>query len=74
MNQLDVATTLTHVPHTNTILLGYEIGSADLSHDRKMRVLASGKTIRFMIDGIDGYVDADINQLATQAAILLTGE
>ena len=74
MTNLDIATTLRHVPHTDSIVLGYEIGSAELPHDRKMRVIAAGKTVRFTVDGIDGYVDLNLNEIAKQAAILLTGE
>lgn len=64
---------LKHVSHTDSIVLGYEIGSAKLPHDRKMRVVASGQIVRFTIDGIDGYVDLNLNEIAHEAAVLLTG-
>ena len=72
IENLAVSTELRYSPHTNTILLGYEIGSAKLPHQRIMRVVVMGKTIRFHIDGIDGYVDLNLNELAHQAATLLT--
>lgn len=73
IDTLHVSALLTHVPHTDTIILGYVIGHAELPHGRKMDVIGSGKTLRFTIDGIDGYVDLDLNPIAKQAAILLTG-
>lgn len=63
---------LDHVAHTDSILLGYEIASAKLPHDRKMRIVASGNTVRFTIDGIEGYVDMNLNEIAHKAATLLT--
>jgi hypothetical protein len=65
---------LDHVKHTDSIVLGYEVGTTKLPHDRTMRVVASGKTVRFTIEGIDGYVDLDLNPIAKRAAMLLTGE
>lgn len=65
---------LKHEPHTTSILLGPEIGTAKLPHDRTLRVAATGRTVRFTIDGIDGHVDVDLGALAYQAALLLTEE
>jgi hypothetical protein len=70
MSEITVA--LKHVSHTDSIVLGYNIGSAKLPHGRKMNVIAAGKTVRFTIDGIDGYVDIDLSEIARASAILLT--
>ena len=38
-----------HETEGNTILLGYEIGSAQLDHGRKLSITGSGKILRFTV-------------------------
>lgn len=71
---MTVSVTLDHSPKTDSILLGYRIGSAALPHDRELQIDAAGRKLRFSVTGVDGYVDVDISELAALAAILLTGE
>lgn len=70
MSEITVA--LKHVRHTDSIVLGYHIGHADLPHGRRMNVTAAGETVRFTIVGIDGYVDVDLSEIAHASAVLLT--
>jgi hypothetical protein len=69
-----VSIELQHVPKTETLLLGYSIGSADLPHGRKLQLIAAGAIVRFSIEGIDGYVDLNLSEVAHRAATLLTGD
>jgi hypothetical protein len=62
----EVRTTLKHSPKTDTILLGYSIGHADTKAGR-LELIASGRTIRFSLEGEPGYVDLDLNELAGEA-------
>jgi len=57
---------LTYVDHTDSILIGYQIGSADTEHG-KLTVTASGDTVRFSLDGADGYVDLKLDNFASAA-------
>jgi hypothetical protein len=57
---------MTYVEHTDSIVIGYEIGSADTAHGR-LGIVAAGKTVRFSLDGVDGYVDLDLTEFATDA-------
>lgn len=58
---------------TDSILLGYSIGSADTQYG-KLQLVASGKTVRFTLEAHDGYVDLDLSGFATDALRMLTGE
>jgi hypothetical protein len=62
----EVTTVLKHSPKTDTILLGYSIGHADTKAGR-LELIASGRTIRFSLEGEPGYVDLDLNELAGEA-------
>lgn len=64
---------LRHSKKTDNILIGYSIGSADMP-DGKLHVIGSGSTIRFTVDGHDGYVDLNLKDLAGRAYELLTGD
>lgn len=57
---------LDYVERSETILIGYEIGSAETEHGR-LSVVASGNTVRFMLNGVDGHVDLKINNFAGAA-------
>lgn len=63
---------LTHEPDPTTILLGYELGTAELPHDRTLSIVGSGSTLRFSVSGIRGHVDLDLSELAARAALILT--
>lgn len=52
--------------HDDTILLGYSIASAETEHGT-LNVVASGDTVRFTVDGRDGYVDLNIGPFASAA-------
>lgn len=65
---------LTYDPSPDYIALGYEIGSADLPHGRKLHVQAAGSSIYFRLSDRVGYVKASLNDLATRAATILTGD
>ncbi len=60
-------------PELNTILLGPEIGSATLDDGRKLRVVASGSTVEFSIDGDHARVRFSLNELAASAVQMLDG-
>lgn len=63
---------LTHSRKTDSLLIGYSIGSAELPHGRKLEIIGSGRVLRFTVTGCEGYVDADLTPLAEYAATLLT--
>jgi len=65
--------TLNHHPHTDSILLSYNIGSAETDHG-KLQVLGSGKQIRFTLEGHDGYVTVDLTDLAGEALEMLVAD
>ena len=73
MAKYPVVVDLEHVEKSNTILLGYEIGSAE-TEKGKLHVVASGKTVRFRLDGVEGHVDVDLKEVAQEAYDLLIGE
>jgi len=62
---------LDYVPETKSIILGYSVGSAELPSGRKLTVVASGNTVRFAVEGIDGHVDLKLNGYAANAATWL---
>lgn len=49
----------------------YSVGSAKLPSGRRLDVVASGNTVRFSIEGIDGHVDLKLNGYAANAATWL---
>lgn len=51
---------------TDSIIIGYQIGSAETEHGT-LTVLGSGKKIRFTLGGHDGYVDLDLSEAAGAA-------
>lgn len=61
---------LTHSPNTDTLLIGPEIGSADTPYG-KLRVQASGATVRFLLEGRPGYVDLSLSDVAATALDIL---
>ncbi len=73
MTKYPVVVDLEHVEKSNTILLGYEIGSAE-TEKGKLHVVASGKTVRFRLDGVEGHVDVNLTGLAQEAYDLLTAD
>lgn len=52
--------------HTDSILLGYTLGSAETEHG-KLTLTGSGKLVRFALDGRDGYVELDLTPFAESA-------
>jgi hypothetical protein len=58
---------LNYHDHTDSILLGYQIGSGEIK-GRTLTVTGSGDTVRFAIEGIDGYVDLPLGNFAALAA------
>lgn len=60
------ASGLTYHERTDSIILGYEIGSAETEHGT-LHVVGSGRTIRFTLDGAEGYVDLDFSDRANAA-------
>lgn len=71
MSSHTITTELEFVEKTDTILIGYAIAHADLPQGRKMNLIASGNTVRFTVEGVDGYVDLHLDDIAEQAAQLL---
>ena len=59
--------------HTDTILIGYPLGTAETEHG-KLTVQGSGKLVRFSLDGVDGQVDLDLSNFASAALAWLTRE
>lgn len=60
-----------HALHTDSFLLcNGEIGTAKLP-EGTLRITAGGKTMRIEIDGIDGYVDVSLNDIAVRAHEIL---
>jgi len=68
----EIPVTLTHAEKTDSILLGYTLGSAGTTHGR-MDVIGSGRTVRFILEGAEGHVDLDLSPVAALALDLLTG-
>ena len=62
---------LVYAETSNTILLGYEIGTGEYE-GRKLSIVASGNLVRFSLDGIDGHVDLPLNRFAGLACEWLT--
>lgn len=58
---------LEYTEKTDTILLGYSIGSAVLEDGKTLTIIASGPTVRFAIDGLEGYVDLNLTSYAGNA-------
>lgn len=71
MNTTETTVTLRHSDKTDTILLGYAAGSANLPGGRTLQVVTTGRTVRFTVDDMDGYVDLDLGSVAYAAARLL---
>lgn len=57
---------LEYSENTDSILLGYDLGSAETDHG-VLHVRGSGKLVRFTLEGVDGYVDLDISNFAAGA-------
>lgn len=68
---MEVKVMLEHSPRTDTILLGYNVGSFD-NGELSGHVSASGKTVRVTVNGVDGYVDINIQSAVDKAVELLT--
>lgn len=51
---------------TDTIMLGYTIGSAVTEHGRLV-VTGSGRKVRFDVEGLEGYVELDLTRYAESA-------
>jgi len=66
----EIPVTLTHAKKTETILLGYMIGSAETDLG-KLQVIGCGSTVRFNLEGREGHVDLDLGPVASLAFDLL---
>lgn len=51
---------------TESILIGYDIGSAQTPHG-ELRIVASGRKVRFSLEGSYGHVDLDLTNFADAA-------
>lgn len=57
---------LDYQEHTDTILFGSSLGSVATEHGA-LSIAAGGGTVRFTLEGIDGYVDLDLQNFASAA-------
>ena len=59
--------------HTDSLLMGPVIGTGETFHGR-LTVQGSGGTVRFTLEGVDGYVDLPLGSFAAAAVTWLAGD
>ena len=61
---------LDYVETTETLLAGFRLGEAKTAHG-DLTVVGAGATIRFTLEGHDGYVELNLNRYADAAVAWL---